>query len=246
MGKPPPSTRREDSVKDWLVHVWHTIRVAAQTPIPRYLVETEMCSPKLQGVTLREYCPKDFEVCRELYELNAPGRFPADIRLRQLGYLREQGKTLLVAEFKSQVIGCGGLVLHNPDLATLVYGLVHPDFQRMGVGRLLFYGRVSLLPTLDIDTLIVIHAVRRSLSYYRQFGFAEHPHRWKDSAGGEHPSATLVVNAHIIQRARDYLRIVRVPCPDLGPLKPMQACSYKEAGAASIPPPAPSDGSYPH
>ena len=223
MGKASSSRGLLAGLKAWALDVCRVIREAAQTPIPRYAMDYQMCSPKLRGVTLRAYRPEDFEACRLIHDLNAPNRFPEESGKQHEEYLQKEPEGYLVAEFENEIIGCGGISLRHSDFAIFAYGLVHPKYQQMGIGRLLFFARVALLPTLETDALIYICAVKASLPYYQKFGFVALDEGWKDASGCDHPTAIMAVNAQIIERARDYLQRVRVPCPDLGSLKPENA-----------------------
>ncbi len=207
-------------IKTWMMGCGRAIRLAYQTPIARYALELEMRPPKLHGMVLRAYRPEDFEACRLIYELNAPNRFPKEVSQEHEEYLRQPPEANLIVELDHQIIGCGGLILNHPDCASFVYGLVHPEYQQLGVGRLLFFGRIAILPPLEKDTFIFIATVKPALSYYERFGFILTDHSWKDESGCEHPSAVTAVNAAIIQKARDYLSRNEIDCPDMGILKP--------------------------
>lgn len=211
------------SRNSWFRYAWGRVRLAFQLPPPRYLIEYQMTFPRLQGVRLRQYVPEDFDACRELYELNATERFPQDVELDQVRYLRQGLPSNLIAELDGRIIGCGGYVLQHPDFATFVYGLVHPEFQKMGVGRLLMFGRLAQLPVIGGDTTVAICTVKKARSYYEQFDFKVLPDPWKDSKGGEHPMAALCVNAYIICAARRYLETLGIPFPDLRHIPPLRS-----------------------
>ncbi len=215
MASSSPYFRVSTRIKAWLVKAWRNVRIAYQTPIPLYLIEHQMRTPKIQGVKLRAYTTDDFAACRVIHDLNAPNRFPEDSKIQHEEYLQEQPKTNLVAEIDGKIIGCGGYVLQHPDYVTFVYGLVHPNYQRLGIGRLLFFGRLAQLQPLEGHTIIAICTVKAALLYFKQYGFIIQPDTWKDTSGFEHPIAMTAVNAVLIQRARSYLERVGVPYPDL-------------------------------
>lgn len=218
-------------IKARLEDAWRSIRMAYQTPIPRYLLEHQMRTPKIQGAKLRAYRPDDFATCRNIHDLNAPNRFPEDSKIQHEEYLQESPQTNLVAEIDGKVVGCGGYVLQHPDYVTFVYGLVHPHYQRMGIGRLLFFGRIAQLQPLEGDTIIVICTVKAALPYFKKYGFVVQPDTWKDTSGIEHPIAMAAVNAELIQRARNYLERVGVQYPDLRAVPAMNPMPWKKAFA---------------
>lgn len=207
----------------WFSHVWSGISLGLHMPLPRYKMEQQMRHPRLRGVTLRQYQPADYEVCREICDLNAPGRFPSDTAEDHERYLKEVPVRNLVAEVNGRVIGCGGYDLSHPNHAMFVYGLVHPDYQQIGIGRLLFFGRLAQMPLLEVESAVQIATVPRSLPYYQKFGFQLLEEPWLDSLDNPHPRAIVGVNAHLIRRAKEYLQTVGVSCPDLTHLPPTEA-----------------------
>lgn len=228
MAKRSLHLRMASWIKTRLEDAWRSIRIAYQTPIPRYLLEHEMRAPKIQGVKLRAYRPDDFDACREIHDLNAPNRFPEDSKIQHEEYLQGLPQTNLVAEIDGKVIGCGGYILNHPDYITFVYGLVHPHYQRMGVGRLLFFGRIAQLQLLESDTIIVICTVKAALPYFKKYGFVVQPNTWNDTFGLEHPIAMAAVNAELIQRARNYLERVGVENPNLKAVPALSSRLRKE------------------
>lgn len=241
MGKRSPYLGMASWIKTRLEDVWRSIWIAYQTPIPRYLLEHEMRTPKIQGVKLRTYSPDDFAACREIHDLNVPNRFPEDSKIQHEEYLQELPETNLVAEMDGKVIGCGGYILNHPDYVTFVYGLVHPHYQRIGVGRLLFFGRIAQLQLLESDTIIVICTVKAALPYFKKYGFVVQPSTWKDTSGLEHPIAMAAVNSELIQRARSYLERVGVEYPDLRASPVINSMLWKQALAEQQKPLNPSN-----
>lgn len=210
-----------ESTLSWLQRVWENLRLSIRLFPRRYLIEHQMVMPRLKGVSLRQYTDDDFEVCRSLCELNAPGRLPKNTVYDQVSFLRHPSRTNLIAELHGQVIGCGGYLLLHPDFACLAYGLVHPDYQQLGVGRLLLFARIAQLPEVEGDTFLLINTVEKACRYYEQFGFIRQAEPWKDGAGGEHPRAVTAINTHIIHTARRYLQALGISCPDLRHIPPM-------------------------
>lgn len=218
-----------ESTLSWLHRVWEDLCLSIRLAPRRYLIEHQMVTPRLKGVSLRQYNEEDFEACRMLRDLNAPGRLPQDTVYDQVSFLRHPKQTNLIAELNGKVIGCGGYVLVNPDFACFVYGLVHPDYKQMGVGRLLLFARIAQMPEVEGDTFLLINTVEKAFGYYEQFGFIRQTEPWKDSAGGQHPRALTAVNAHIINAARRYLKAVNVLFPDLRHIPPIHQHLIRES-----------------
>ena len=204
----------------WIRRVWRQFRFSLNESPPRFNLQLQMRPPRLEGVALRQYRLGDFQDCLELCRLNAPDRFPSDTLAEFEKYLKERPQHYLVVEHQGRIIACGGYTMHHLDFMTFVYGLVHPDWQGQGIGRVLFFGRVAQLPLIEKDTLIQICAVQRSLPYYQKLGFTMCAETWKDEEGHEHPIALLAVNSFLIYRSQQYLQKVDVPCPDLRGTQP--------------------------
>lgn len=210
-----------ESTLSWLRRAWGDLRLSIQLGPPRYLIEHQMVMPRLKSVSLRQYTDDDFEVCRMLCELNAPGRLPKNTVYDQVSFLRYPSRTNLIAELHGKVIGCGGYLLIHPDYACLAYELVHPDYQQLGVGRLLLFARITQLPEVEGDSFLLINTVEKACRYCEQFGFIRQAEPWKDGTGGEHLRAVMAINAHIIKAARRYLQALNISYPDLRHIPPM-------------------------
>lgn len=214
MDEPGQSQVLQPRLTPWFRRVWNHLRLVVQTPFPRYAVEYEMQFPRLLSARLRQSVVGDAPACRELYAINAPGRFPTETVRDHEAYLASNPAQKLVVEVDGRVVGCGGYQLVHPNYATFVYGLVHPRYQKVGVGRLLMFGRIAQLPIIETRTAIAICAVQTSLPYYHKYGFKV-VDAWEDSSGEKHPVAALFIDAEVIRRAQNYLKVIGVPAPDL-------------------------------
>jgi [ribosomal protein S18]-alanine N-acetyltransferase len=199
---------------------WRWFREALYEPLPRYRLQLQMRPPQLQGVLSRQYQLGDFQACLELCRLNAPDRFPGDTLADFEAYLKEQPPHYLVVEHEGRIIASRGYAMHYLDFVNFVYGLVHPDWQKQGLGRLLFFARVAQLPFIESDTWIQICAVQKSLPYYEKLDFVVVTETWKDADEQDHPIAQMTVNAFLIYRSQQYLQKVGVSYPDRRAIQP--------------------------
>ncbi len=126
-----PSSRKPSpdsllSLRGWLGLAVGRMRYAIQRSAPRYLLEMEMQFPEIPGARVRQYREGGFAACRQLYELNAPGRLPACGGWDLATYLRTVPQRFLVLEVGAEVVACGGYKLIWSDWAHFFQGLVHP------------------------------------------------------------------------------------------------------------------------
>lgn len=168
------------------------------------------------------------EACLELCRLNSKDRFPHDTVTVFEEDLRGEIIHYMVMEHDGRIIASGGYYLRNLDYVTFAYGLVHPDYQGQGLGRVLFFARLAMLPIIQAATCIHICAVQKSLPYYQKLGFAEISENWVDNQGNSHPNAMLSVNAFLIGCAWQYLEKTGIPFPDLRPLHSKDLVLYTE------------------
>jgi hypothetical protein len=174
--------------------------IHSDTPLDEHLYP-----PLKLNVRFRPYEKRDFEACREIYRKNETGRFPLGYSSVFTKYLEEEPKTLIIAEFSSRVVGFGGINLMGPNVASLCYGIVDPEFQRQRIGATLVLLRIAQL-TSDRDGIyVLIFAVDASMPIYNQFGFLQ-TGRWKTEDGKDHPLGVLHVSQSTLQRVKSALK----------------------------------------
>lgn len=141
--------------------------------------------PLPQGLAVRLWNSGDLQSCLEIYRLNAPGRFPDEVEQEFAAVLEKNDGSMLVIESDGRVVACGGGALRAAS-GSLFYGLIHPEFQQRGLGRLLLLSRLARFKCPPV--VIQICAVEASLGYYARFGFARYA-LWYSQNGDTHPIA---------------------------------------------------------
>jgi [ribosomal protein S18]-alanine N-acetyltransferase len=117
----------------------------------------------------RPYDPTDLAACLAL--TRSPDQAEALAR-----FLTHPPAGFFVLEHEQSVLACGGLAnADGEDTAEIVWALVHPDWERRGVGRylLLFLARQCQAPFLDVRVSPAF------ASFYERAGF-----RRVDGEGG--------------------------------------------------------------
>lgn len=139
----------------------------------RHRFDPTVGAERIPAVTVRRATMHDLDACRELYELNAPGRFPA-------GYLEEFSRSFaspetlyLIIERDGRLVATGGIARPHqmPAGCSLLYGLVHPEHHRQGLGTTLLLARLSALGPPPGVWWVFLSSAGDSASFYERFGF---------------------------------------------------------------------------
>ncbi len=155
------------------------------------------------GFGVRAFRPEDKEACLEIYRANAPGRFPPEVESMFVNILEKDELSFLVIVNDDQVIACGGIYLTG-NRADLCYGLVRPEFQKQGIGRLLLLSRLVRLES-PAAISVHIYAVNGSIGYYQRFNFSRYM-LWRSADGDAHPVAGVSLHPHHRAKIADYLQ----------------------------------------
>jgi len=155
-------------------------------------------APKV-SLSFRTYTPGDFGRCVEIHDANAEGRFPQGSRRDFLDYLQRVPTGLIIAETEGEIAGFGGLSVVSENVHVLCFGMVHPEFQGLGVGSTLALPRLQAAARVPDVHFVVIYAVQKSLTFYERFGFESHA-VWIGPDGKEYPIGLLNFWSHQLNR----------------------------------------------
>lgn len=163
------------------------LRLMPVITLPNIQVTKLIEKPLPRGFAVRLWEPDDLQACLDIYRMNAPGRFPAEVEKDFEALLEKGSHAMLVIENNGCVIACGGASLESAQ-AFLFYGLIHPEFQKQGLGRLLLLSRLVRFqgPSLVVN----ICAVAASIGYYERYGFMPYA-LWRSHDGEAHPVAAV-------------------------------------------------------
>ncbi|MBS1824336.1 MAG: GNAT family N-acetyltransferase [Acidobacteria bacterium] len=118
---------------------------------------------------IRTFTPADKSQCLALFDGNMPVFFDQAERHAFEAWLDAPQGSYFVMEHEGTVVGCGGVALENPQLASLTWTIVQAGLQRQGLGRfLVFYCLRSLPPTVTHVRLTTIPAVT---GFFEKQGF---------------------------------------------------------------------------
>jgi len=171
-------------------------------------LERELNPPLQLPVVFRPYQKNDFDSLSEIYDLNAPNRFPEDHKDTFIKFLTETENGIMIGELNGKPISCAGLVDHGSGVFMLCYGLVHPDYKGNRIGSTMTLLRIAATaknspPEAVLTSLI--NAVPSSISFYEQLGFQKFG-IWKEIDGKKYPSAVARYYTFCAMRIEDTFR----------------------------------------
>jgi N-acetylglutamate synthase-like GNAT family acetyltransferase len=169
--------------------------------LPNIDLKKLMEKPLPKEYAVRLWKPEDTQACLEIYQMNAPGRFPTEVEQEFEEVLKKDDGAMLVIEDHGRVVACGGLSLAGIQ-GTLFYGLIHSEFQKKGVGRLLLLSRLARFdgPAVTVN----ICAVEDSIGYYERFGFTRYA-LWYSQNGNAHPMAGVSLHPETREKIAAFL-----------------------------------------
>lgn len=141
----------------------------------RYRFRIPASITRLPSCRVRRMSESDLEVCDRIYRSNEGAHLPAGAFERFHTYVRAHRADFVVIEADGSVRGFGGITVPKSGpakIATLVFGMIHPDDHRKGYGTTLLLARLASLPQPASDCAVVLYATDQSISFYDRFGFS--------------------------------------------------------------------------
>jgi GNAT superfamily N-acetyltransferase len=123
---------------------------------------------------IRLLTERDYESCKAIYQVNEAGHFPVGYDGLFAEWLTSGKSLVVVIETDGRVVAFGGINAMQRkwlNLASLTFGMVHPDYHRKGFGTILLFARLALLPKTLLPWQVMLSPGLTSGSFYSQFGF---------------------------------------------------------------------------
>ncbi|RMN80517.1 GNAT family acetyltransferase [Pseudomonas cannabina] len=122
---------------------------------------------------LRPYTLADRDRCLDIFDTNVPRYFDPAEREQFASFLMAPLGHYFVVERDGEVVACGGyLVLSDPSVAELTWGMVSSDRHGSGLGRFLTEARLDVMRALPGVTRAYINTSQRVQGFYSHLGFA--------------------------------------------------------------------------
>jgi N-acetylglutamate synthase-like GNAT family acetyltransferase len=94
-------------------------------------------------------------------------------RFEQLNFEETQERVYYyVVVVDGKVVGCGGFGFYNPtEDITLIWGLIHNNYHKTGLGEQLLSHRLQQITALYPGKLVTIDTTQHSYGFFEKYGF---------------------------------------------------------------------------
>ncbi|WP_207425905.1 GNAT family N-acetyltransferase [Pedobacter sp. SYSU D00535] len=109
-----------------------------------------------------------------LLQLNTPTFFHPSEEEEYIRYLDEDSRHYFVVERSNQIIACGGINygFDEGKTARISWDIVHPDWQRSGLGKELMVYRLKEISRRGGVSSVVVRTTQLVYAFYEKLGFA--------------------------------------------------------------------------
>lgn len=124
-------------------------------------------------ILFSSYKPIHFLDCLTVFERNIPDYFHPDELDDYRDYLENFAlENYWVCHVDDRFIGCGGIhIVEN--VGRLVYGMIDPNYHRMGFGRELLNFRLLRLSNSPLVKTIRLETTPKAKGFFKSLGFVE-------------------------------------------------------------------------
>ena len=121
---------------------------------------------------LRPYQPADRDACLAIFDSNSPRFFAPAERQQIETFLDRPDCPYLVMELDGAIVACGGYALDaEQTVASLVWGMVRADSQKLGLGRFLLLFRLREIGRLGGVQMVRLDTSQHSAAFFEKQGF---------------------------------------------------------------------------
>jgi len=121
---------------------------------------------------IRNYKKSDKDSLLEILKSNTPTYFSPDEEKDFIHYLDHEIDCYYVLEFQNKMVGCGGINLtKDKNMGIISWGMIHPDFQKLGFGSLLLKHRITELQKIESVEKIIVRTSQHVYPFYEKAGF---------------------------------------------------------------------------
>lgn len=121
---------------------------------------------------IKSYSPEYKLDLLHLLRLNTPHYFNQSEEIDLMKYLDEQIEDYYVIELNNKIIGCGGINYEpNKNAAIISWDIIHPDFQRKGLGKELLTYRIDRIKKMGIYPQVIVRTSQFTNKFYEKNGF---------------------------------------------------------------------------
>lgn len=123
-------------------------------------------------VLIRGYKDSDKAKVLNLLKLNTPAYFSPEEEKDLIYYLDHEIENYYVVEIDKKIVGCGGINYEdNHTIGKISWDILHPDFQKKGIGTLLLKYRIGVLNSMEMIKTISVRTTQLTHKFYQKSGF---------------------------------------------------------------------------
>lgn len=121
---------------------------------------------------IREYHLSDKPAILALFDLNCPQYFAPEEKSDLETYLDHELEDYFVVELDNEVVACGGINLQkDKNKGILSWDMIHPDYQKRGIGKSLVTFRINYLKEVHRVREIGVRTAQFTNAFYAKCGF---------------------------------------------------------------------------
>jgi ribosomal-protein-alanine N-acetyltransferase len=120
---------------------------------------------------IRKFTGDDRESVLKLLRLNTPTYFAPEEEADLIYYFDYHAADYYIVEVAGEVVGAGGInFTEEGKLAKISWDIIHPDFQRTGVGSALTSFRIKNIREVPGVKTIAVRTTQHAYPFYEKFG----------------------------------------------------------------------------
>jgi len=125
-----------------------------------------------ENCVIRNYYSTDKEEILKIFRLNTPAYFSPEEEKDLNHYLDLEIDMYFVLEMNGKIVGSGGINLSDDRKNGIIsWDLLHPDFQRKGLGNQLLQYRLNKLKEMQTIDRIIVRTSQLVYPFYEKNGF---------------------------------------------------------------------------
>lgn len=122
--------------------------------------------------TIRAYELADKATLLDILRLNTPKYFDPTEESGFVAHLTNEPEDYFVVEAAGRIVGSGGVdYKEDGRTAHLSWGMLHPDYQRQGIGKKLTLHRIAVIKKRPTIKHIVVRTSQLVFPFYEKVGF---------------------------------------------------------------------------
>lgn len=123
-------------------------------------------------MNIRKYTQQDQPAVLELFDANCPRYFAPEERNDLENYLESELEDYFVVEMEGELVACGGINLQKEQSkGVLSWDMIHPDYQKRGIGKALVMFRIRHLEEVYQVENIGVRTSQFTDRFYAKCGF---------------------------------------------------------------------------